>query len=104
MLGVFGNIGGAVGQTASAATWQGVLPKKLTEYLSASELANLLAIYEYTTTQLSYAIGSPARVEAQHACGDAQKTILIADTAIWAIGIVAVVVWRDIRVIGIQTD
>ncbi|KAL8722331.1 MAG: hypothetical protein Q9225_001179 [Loekoesia sp. 1 TL-2023] len=102
VLGMFGNIGGAIGLTVAAAIWQGVLPKKLAEYLPASELPNLPLIYEDITTQLSYAVGSPARIAIQHAYGDAQKMMLIAGTAVWAVGLVAVVIWRDIRIIGIK--
>ena len=102
VLGMFGNIGGAIGLTVAAAIWQGVLPKKLAEYLPPSELQNLPTIYEDITVQLSYAVGSPARIAIQHAYGDAQMMMLIAGTAVWAVGIVAVVMWRDIRIIGIK--
>ena len=102
VLGVFGNIGGAIGLTVSAAIWQDVFPKKLAAYLPAEELPNLLTIYEDLTTQLSYAVGSPARVAIQHAYGDAQRMILIAGTAIWAVGVVAVMSWRDVRVTDIR--
>ena len=102
VLGLFSNIGGAIGLTVAAAIWQGVFPKKLVEYLPASELPNLLTIYADITTQLSYPVGSPARVAIQHAYGDAQKSMLIAGTAVWVLGLVAVVMWRDIRVIGIK--
>ena len=102
VLGMFGNIGGAIGLTVAAAIWQDVFPKKLVEYLPASELPNLLTIYADITTQLSYPVGSPARIAIQHAYGDAQKSMLIAGTAVWAVGLVVVVMWRDIRVIGIK--
>lgn len=102
VLAMFGNIGGAIGLTVAAAIWQDVFPKKLVEYLPASELPNLLTIYADITTQLSYPVGSPARIAIQHAYGDAQKSMLIAGTAIWAVGLGAVVMWRDIRVIGIK--
>ena len=102
VLGMFGNIGGAIGLTIAAAIWQGVFPKKLAEYLPPSELPNLIAIYADITTQLSYPVGSPTRVAIQHAYGDAQKSMLIAGTAVWAVGLLAVIMWRDIRVIGIK--
>ena len=102
VLGLFSNIGGAIGLTVAAAIWQGILPKKLAEYLPASELPNLPTIYEDITAQLSYVVGSPARVAIERAYGDAQMMMLIAGTAVWAIGIVAVAMWRDIRIIGIK--
>ena len=102
VLGMFGNIGGAIGSTVAAAIWQGVFPKKLVEYLPASELPNLLTIYADIVTQLSYPVGSPTRVAIQRAYADAQKSMLIAGTAVWALGLVGVLIWRDIRVIGIK--
>jgi hypothetical protein len=93
VLGLFGSIGGAIGLTVAAPIWQNVLPKKLAEYLPVEELANLLLIYTDITTQLSYAVGSPTRIAIQHAYGDAQLMILIAGTAVWALGIVAVAMW-----------
>ena len=102
VLGMFGNIGGAIGLTVAATIWQDVLPKKLAEYLPALELPNLPTIYENITVQLSYPVGSPARIAIQHAYGDAQMLMLIAGTSVWAVGVVAVVMWRDIRVIGIK--
>lgn len=54
--GMFANIGGAIGLTVAAAIWQGVFPKKLTEYLPASAFPNLPTIYEELTVRLSYAV------------------------------------------------
>ncbi|KAL9057939.1 MAG: hypothetical protein Q9206_002153 [Seirophora lacunosa] len=102
VLSMFSNIGGAIGSTVAAAIWQDVLPKKLAEYLPVEELPNLLLIYADITVQLSYAVGSPARAAIQHAYGDAQMMMLIAGTAVWAVGLVAVAMWRDINVIGIK--
>ncbi len=47
---------------------------------------------------MSYPMGSPTRDAINHAYGDAQKTMLIAATAVQAISFVAVFVWRDIKV------
>ncbi|KAI4183816.1 MAG: hypothetical protein L6R41_005172 [Letrouitia leprolyta] len=102
VLGMFGNIGGAIGLTVAAAIWQGVFPKKLAHYLPPSELPNLPMIYADLTTQLSYVVGSPARKAVELAYGDTQMDMLVAGTAVWAAGIVAVIIWRDINVIGIK--
>ena len=102
VLGLFGSIGGAIGLTVAAAIWQGTLPNKLAEYLPVGELPNLLLIYKDINTQLSYPVGSPTRIAIQHAYGDAQMRLLIAGTAVWVLGLVAVIVWRDIRVIGMK--
>ncbi|KAF2154527.1 hypothetical protein K461DRAFT_310975 [Myriangium duriaei CBS 260.36] len=101
-LGFFGNIGGAIGLTVTAAIWQKVFPEKLAEYLPASELPKLPMIYEDIVTQLSYREGSAARLAIQHAYGDAQRNILVTATAIWALGVVAVLCWRDINVSNIK--
>lgn len=70
-----------------------------------SLLQNLL-IYRLfmrnVTVQWSYAVGSHTPVAIQHAYGEAQIYMLIAGTTVWAVSLVAVLMWRDIRVIGIK--
>jgi MFS family permease len=102
VLGMFGNIGGAIGLTVASAIWTDVLPKRLMEYLPAEELPNLLMIYADLTTQLSYPEGSATRIAIQRAYGDAQVRMLAAGTGVWVVGFVAVLVWRDINVLGIK--
>ncbi|RMZ77956.1 hypothetical protein DV738_g4110, partial [Chaetothyriales sp. CBS 135597] len=102
IVGMFGNVGGAIGLTVASAIWQGVFPKKLEQYLPAEDLPNFLMIYGDLSTQLSYPIGSDTRLAIQHAYGDAQQMMLIAGTAIWVVGAVGVLLWRDINVIGIK--
>ncbi|EPE32480.1 MFS general substrate transporter [Glarea lozoyensis ATCC 20868] len=102
ILGVFSSIGGAIGLTVAAAIWQDVFPKKLAEYLPPEELPNLPLIYADIVTQLSYAVGSPTRLAIQYAYGDAQKMLLVVGTAVWFIGLLAVVMWRDINVSNIK--
>lgn len=102
VVSMFSNVGGAIGLTVAAAIWQDVFPKRLAAYLPASEVPDLLTIYEDINTQLSYPVGSSARTAIQHAYGDAQMMMLIAGTAVWVIGIGAVLMWRDITVIGIK--
>lgn len=102
ILGMFGNIGGAIGLTIAVAIWQSILPKKLAEYLPIEELPNLEIIYGDLTVQLGYAVGSPARMAVQHAYGDAQKMMLVAGTAVWVVGVVAVLMWRNINVKDIK--
>lgn len=104
ILGMFGNVGGAIGLTVASAIWQNTLPQKLTEYLPAEELPNLLQIYADINTQLSYPLGSPTRIAIQHAYGDAQLRMLAAGTGVWVIGLIGVLLWRDINVIGIKQN
>ncbi|KAI8689598.1 hypothetical protein LRP88_14114 [Fusarium phalaenopsidis] len=99
---MFSEVGGAIGLSIAAAIWQGVFPKKLAEYLPAEELSHLFDIYATVEAQLAYPEGTPARGAVQHAYGDAQKMILIASTAVWAIGLVATLVWKDINVKDIK--
>ncbi|KAF4970059.1 hypothetical protein FZEAL_10119 [Fusarium zealandicum] len=96
------NIGQVVGLTVSAAIWQHVIPKKLADYLPAEELPNLPIISMDIVTQLSYPVGSPTRMAIQHAYGDAHRYLFIAGTAAWALGVVAVVMWRNINIINIK--
>ncbi|KAF2791558.1 MFS general substrate transporter [Melanomma pulvis-pyrius CBS 109.77] len=102
VLSMFSNIGNAIGFTISAAIWQDILPKKLALYLPAEDLPNLAIIYGDIVTQLSYPVGSPTRLAIQHAYGDAQKYLFTAGTAVWVIGFVSTLVWRNIDVTGIK--
>ena len=102
VLGLFGSFGSAIGLTISSAIWQNILPNKLALYLPAEDLPNIVMIYADITTQLSYSVGSPTRLAIQHAYGDAQRSLLTAATTVWVLGVVAVLMWRDIKVIGIK--
>jgi MFS family permease len=99
---MFSQIGGAVGLTMAATIWQGVFPAQLARHLPASEQSNLLAIYEDLATQVSYPVGSAARSAIQMAYADAQRMLLIAATSVWAVGLVAVLFWRDTDVREIE--
>lgn len=48
--------------------------------------------------QLSYPLGSSARIAIQAAYGEAQRYMLIAATCMLIVGVAAVSIWRDIRV------
>ncbi|QGJ00965.1 hypothetical protein CEK26_002409 [Fusarium fujikuroi] len=96
------SIGSAVGLTVSSAIWQDILPKKLAEYLPEEDLPNLPMIAMDLVTQLSYPVGSPTRLAIQHAYGDAHKYLFIAGTAVWSIGILGVVMWKNINIINIK--
>lgn len=102
VLGMFGNVGGAIGFTVASAIWQNTLPNKLLEYLPAEDQPNLTMIYADITTQLSYPIGSPTRMAIQHAYSDAYLRLLATGTAVWVIGFAGVFMWRNINVIGIK--
>lgn len=102
VLGMFGNVGGAIGFTIASAIWQNTMPNKLAEYLPEEDQPNLVTIYADITTQLSYPVGSPTRQAIQHAYSDAYLRLLATGTAVWVIGFIAVFMWRNINVIGIK--
>ncbi|THV48775.1 hypothetical protein BGAL_0228g00090 [Botrytis galanthina] len=102
VLGLFGNVGSAIGLTISAAIWQGILPNELSANFPDIDQADLLLIYESLPIQLSFPPGTAERLAIQHAYGDAQRGLLIAGTVFWVIGIAAVLLLRDIKVIGIH--
>ncbi|RFU77966.1 siderophore iron transporter [Trichoderma arundinaceum] len=98
VLGLFGNIGGAIGLTIAAAIWQNVFRRKLMEFLPAEELPNISKIYADISVQLSYPIGSETRIGIQHAYEDAQLKLLVPATVVWAGGLIAVIMWRNINI------
>ncbi|TGO89798.1 hypothetical protein BPOR_0093g00090 [Botrytis porri] len=102
VLGLFGDIGPAVGLTIFAAIWQAILPSKLSADLPDTDQADLLLIYDFLPTQLTFLPGTTERPAIQHAYSDTQRGMLIASTVISALGLAAVVLWRDIKVIGIR--
>lgn len=95
---MFSSVGGAIGSTIAAAIWTGVFPESLAKYLPPESQGNLTQIYGDLTTQLSYPVGSPTRNAIEQSYGDAQKAMLIASTALLAIGVVCCALWRDIKV------
>lgn len=96
------SIGQAVGLSVSAAIWSDVMPKKLAEYLPAEELPNLPMIAMDIVTQLSYPVGSPTRIAIQRAYGDTHKHLFTAGTVAWVLGVVGVMLWKNINVIPIK--
>jgi MFS family permease len=98
LVSMFANIGSAVGLTVSAAVWTDVFAKKLELHLPVEELPNLPMIYMDIMTQLSYPVGSPTRLAISYAYGDTMKYLYIAGTAVWALGIVSVLMWKDIDI------
>ncbi|KAM0245686.1 hypothetical protein ACHAQJ_010482 [Trichoderma viride] len=95
IMSMFSSIGGAVGYTIAGVIWQLTFPNKLAMYLPEEEIPNLMSIYESLEVQLSYAVGTPARLAIQQAYADAQAKIHVAGTAIWALGFIAVAIWRN---------
>ena len=96
------SIGQAFGLTVSAAIWQDQFPKALMKYVPPEDMANVEMIYMDIMTQLSYPADSPTRIAIQQAYGDAQKSLFIAGTTVWVLGIAGTLMWRNIDLKSIK--
>ncbi|GAB7363710.1 hypothetical protein MBLNU230_g4278t1 [Neophaeotheca triangularis] len=97
-----GSLGSAIGLTVASAIWQTSFPTALATYLPVEEAENFVMIYADLATQLAYPVGSAGRRAVQLAYGVAQRDLLIAATVVWGVGVVAVVLWRDVDVRGVR--
>jgi hypothetical protein len=88
LLGLVGNIGGAVGNSISGAIWTNTFPKALQDVLPADVVADWESIYDSLDVQLSYEKGSAAREAIMQAYAVTQKKMLIAGTAVMALCLV----------------
>ncbi|KAL3484198.1 major facilitator superfamily domain-containing protein [Aspergillus germanicus] len=96
MLGLFGYLGGAVGNSISGAIWTHTLPQALQDLLPESAKADWETIYGSLDVQLSYPMGSPEREGIMAAYGFAQKRMLIAGTAIMTLSLVWMMIIKNI--------
>ncbi|KAK5062596.1 hypothetical protein LTR84_004669 [Exophiala bonariae] len=96
ILSVFNSIGGAIGGSIAGAVWGGTFTSDLARYLPAESQTNATIIAGSLVEQLSYPVGDPTRVGIQNAYGNSQRIMLIAATAITALGFPAVLMWRAI--------
>ncbi|CZR55882.1 probable siderophore iron transporter mirB [Phialocephala subalpina] len=102
LLYVVGNVGGAIGNTISGAIWTNKFPQALARYLPEDVLPDLDDIYGDLSTQLSYPVGSEARLAIQQAYGYAQQRMLTAGTAIIALAFVWILLIKNINVAKTQ--
>ena len=96
--GMMSSIGGGIGSSIASTIWTGVFPVKLIEYLPEEAKGSFAEIYAGLDVQLSYPRGTPTRMAIARAYSDAQRYMCTAATAVLAIGIVAILLWKDIRV------
>ncbi|KAI0393562.1 major facilitator superfamily domain-containing protein [Xylariaceae sp. FL0594] len=96
--GMFASVGGGIGGSIAGAIWTGVFPQKLMEYLPEESKDNFAMIYGDLKTQIDYPVGSPTHNAIARAYGDALRNMFIGATALTSIGLVAVFMWRDIKV------
>ncbi|POR36869.1 Siderophore iron transporter mirB [Tolypocladium paradoxum] len=99
LLGLFANIGGAIGDAVSAAIYADAFPRALQERLPADVQDQRSKIYlgGYLLQQ-TYPVGSPTRDAINYAWGQSQKYGAISATAILVLGIPAIGVWKNYRV------
>ena len=98
LISLFTAIGGAIGTSISGAIWTNTLPAALERNLPADLKSQAMTIYGDITVQLGYAWGSPAREAIIDAYSETQRYLCIAGTAVLALQIVWVLMWRDISV------
>lgn len=104
LLNLFTYIGNAVGFTISSAIWQGTFPEKLALHLPAEEQGNVTTIFGSIEAQLSFEWGSPARLGIQRAYGDTWRYLLITAASVWGVGLVALLVWKNMNVKGVKQN
>ena len=101
-LALFGNIGGAIGNSISGAIWTNTLPVVLQNSLPAETRDKWEEIANSLDVQLSYEMGSATREAINHAYAVSQRNMLIAGTAVMALTMVWVFMIKDIRVKGMD--
>lgn len=98
LLGLFTNIGGAVGQTIAGAIWTNSLPGLLEKYLPENVKGQAFQIYGSLPMQLQYPMGSPEREAINRAYGDTQRRLVIASVCVLPLAFVFILMWRNINV------
>ncbi|KXS99906.1 hypothetical protein AC578_911 [Pseudocercospora eumusae] len=98
ILAVGSSIGGAIGSTIAGAVWTGTFPADLARRLPKDTVANATLIAGDLAAQLAYPVGDPSRIAIQRSYANSQRYMLIAATAITALGFPAVAVWRNVDV------
>jgi hypothetical protein len=102
LLGLSFSIGSAIGSSVSGGIWAHTLPGQLAVWLPDYAQANLTDIYGGLDVQLSYPLGNPVRDAIIRAYGVTQRRMYIAGTAFFAIGFIAVAMWKDVNVKNIR--
>lgn len=98
LLLLFTSIGGAIGQAVSGAIWTNNMLSKLNEYLPEGDKGLASTIYASLETQITYPVGTPVRDAIIRAYGDVQRLLTITSVCILPIGVVAILMWRNIDV------
>lgn len=96
--GMFSSVGGAIGATVAAAIWTGKFYPSLLRLLPAESLDQAATIYGDLEVQMSYPLGTPTRDAINQAYGESQMIMCVAATAILALAVAAVFMFKDIDV------
>lgn len=102
LLGLFGYMGGAVGNAISGAIWTSTFPEELRRRLPESAMADFADIYGDLAKQLSYPMGSPTRDAIIDSYAIAQTRMLTAGTAVMALTLACVFMIKNINVAKIE--
>lgn len=102
ILGVFGWIGGSIGDSVSGAIWTHTFSAALLKYLPEESLESFEDIYGSLDTQLAYEVGDATRTAISHAYADAQTYMVAAGTAFMGLALIAVFVMRNIKLDSIK--
>ncbi|KAJ5121245.1 Major facilitator superfamily domain general substrate transporter [Penicillium bovifimosum] len=96
LIGLFSNIGGAIGLAVGAAIYNNVFVNTLTAQLPDNLKANATQIYlDGINVQSTYPWGSPLRQAVAYTWGYAQRLNCIASTAILVLTIPSILVWKN---------
>jgi hypothetical protein len=96
LIGLFSNIGGAIGLAVGAAIYNNVFVNTLTAQLPPDLKSNATQIYlDGIYVQTTYPFGSPLRNAVAYTWGYAQRMNCIASTAILALTIPCILAWKN---------
>jgi len=96
LLNVVGTVGDAMGATISGAIWTNTFLGALSRNLPPSAKDAIDDIYEDLDTQLSYAVGTEARLAIQQSYGYAQTRMLAAGVGVMALALIWMLMIRNI--------
>ncbi|KFG78297.1 siderochrome-iron transporter [Metarhizium anisopliae] len=99
VLNLFASIGGAIGDAVSVAIYSSTFPEALRSRIPQDMADQVDKIYlGGYLAQVTYPVGSPTRDAINYAWGQSQRYGSISATAILALGIPAVAIWKNYRV------
>lgn len=104
LLGLFSSVGGAIGQAISGAIWTHMLPKALRAHLPESEKDKAAEIYASLEKQLSHRFLESTRKGITKAYGVVQVRILIIALCILSLGIIWILMWRNVQLKSIKRN